>query len=276
MRELGVENLHIRPRHAYKWHHFVNKVYAIKAVEEQATTDAVAWVDSDVIFLDEPNELELRGEQFAASIPDDGIIGTKGPDDPNDPFWARCIALLGRDIDELPWVNTGFGNRIRFYVNAGLFSYARSSGLGAAFVDNVLRALEARTASNHTQVHLVEQVMLALTVFHLGLAWRVFPDTSNFPLVSGLPHHFDPEKLRNVDILHYHDSMSPAWWPRMIEALRPVHPEVYGWLAPLGAVQDPAPALVKPFREALRVYRGTQRRGYYARSGFTKSSSVVK
>jgi hypothetical protein len=275
MRELGIEHLQIRPRHPYVWHHYVNKAYAVRAVEEQVRSEIITWVDSDILFLHEPNELELReGEGFTACAPDLGMLGSQGSTDPHDPFWERCANLLGLRLDDLPWLTTGDGHRVRFYWNAGLYSYRRSTGFGREFLSDFERALRERICRNHLQVHALDQVILGLTVLRMGLGWRAFPDTSNFPVLSWLPHNYDPEKVRNVDILHYHDSMQPHLWEKLLATLRPHHPKVHEWLSGLGPVQE-TPPLTRGLREVLRVYRGVKRRAYYAKCGFTKGSQGV-
>lgn len=66
----------------------MNKPEAIAAVEERVTTQAIAWVDSDILFLRAPSGLELpNGIDFLASAPDVGVIGSTGANDPNDLFW---------------------------------------------------------------------------------------------------------------------------------------------------------------------------------------------
>ncbi len=57
--ELDVRLVRIRPQTRYVWHHYMNKAQAVMAVEERVDSEAILWMDSDIIFLREPNELEL-------------------------------------------------------------------------------------------------------------------------------------------------------------------------------------------------------------------------
>lgn len=275
--DLGVEHVRIRPQTRYVWQHFTNKAQAILAVEDTVETDAILWIDSDIIFLREPNDLELTADvDFLASAPDDGLIGSAGADDPYDAFWARCAGLIGRDVDDLPWLSTGDGQRVRFYWNAGLFVYRRETRFGHEFVSDFERAMGSGVARNHAQVHGMDQVMLGLTVLRLGLRWQALSDANNFPVISFLPHNFDAGKLAPVDVLHYHDSMSPELLPRLLDTIRPAHPEVAGWLEPLGPIRDPASRMQRLGREGLRATRAGRRRWYYARHGFTKGTRAVR
>ena len=275
--ELGVRHIHVRPQTRYVWHHYMNKAQAVMAAEAVTDADSILWMDSDIIFLREPNDLDLpEGVGFLASAPDTGLIGSHGSDDPHDAFWSRCASLIGRGVDDLPWLTTGDGHRIRFYWNAGLFVYRRSTRFGHAFASLFERAMVEGVARNHAQVHGLDQVILGLTVLQLGLDWRAVPDTNNFPVISFLPHNFDPHKVEPVDVLHYHDSMSPALLPKLLETLRPAHPDVAAWLAPEGPVVGLTSPTRRMARELLRLKRAGDRRWYYARRGFTKSMQAVR
>jgi hypothetical protein len=272
MAELGIRHLRVHPKNPYAWHHYMNKAEAIVAVEQQVTTEAIAWVDSDIIFLSEPVHLALPpGIDFLASAPDTGMVGSTGMDNPNDRFWQRCSALIGKNADELPWLDTGDGQRIRFYWNAGLYVYRRASRFGTEFLSDFKRFLDQRVARTHYHVHAMDQVVLGLTVIRLGLAWKALPVSSNFPVCSFLPDNYDASKVTDVTVLHYHDSMSPKLWPLLLTTIAPAHPRIHAWLKPQGPVVVPSSSFQRVAREAFRLTRGLYRRAYYLRSGFTKN-----
>ena len=277
MDELGIRHVRIKPKTRYVWHHYMNKAQAVMAAEQLVDSDAILWMDSDIIFLREPNELELSsGVDFIASAPDTGLIGSSGTDDPHDAFWSRCAGLIGRDVDELPWLTTGDGHSIRFYWNAGLFVYRRATSFGREFVSDFERAMVQGVARSHAQVHGMDQVILGLTVLRLGMGWKAVPDTNNFPVISFIPQNFDPVKVEPVDVLHYHDSMSPELLPKLIDTIAPAHPDVAAWLEQQGPVVDPSSRTTRMLREAFRIKRALNRRWYYARGGYTKSMSTIR
>jgi hypothetical protein len=272
MSELGIRHLRIHPNNPYVWTHFMNKAEAIAAVEAEVTTEAIAWVDSDIIFMREPNNLELPpGVDFLAIAPDAGVIGSTGVTDPNDTFWQRSAALIGKDADDLPWLVTGNGQRVRFYWNSGLYVYRRAARFGREYHADCKVFLDRHVARTHSQVHFMDQVVLGLTVVRLGLAWRALPDSSNFPVCSYLPGNYDAAKVEDVSVLHYHDSMGPELWAKLLETIAPAHPRIHAWLEPQGPVAAPPSLSSWAAREALRISRGVQRRVYYTRSGFTKA-----
>ncbi len=268
---LGVRHLELRAHHRYAWHHYLNKPRALAHVETLTSAETIVWLDSDVLCLREPVDLVLPPTvDFLASAPDKGIIGSSGHDDPNDSFWQRAARFIGRDVDELPWVDASTGPRIRFYWNSGVLAYRASTRLGREYLADCLRFLDEHVAGNHNQVHFMDQAVLGLTVLRLGLAWKALADCYNFPLLEHLDDHYDAARLAPVRLLHFHDCMLPPHWPRMLAALKEPHPAAHGWLAPQGPVSDPASAPWRLLREALRLERGLRRRIYYARSGFTK------
>lgn len=270
---LGVRHLDLRSRNRYAWHHYVNKPLALAKVETITSAEAIIWMDSDLLCLQEPFGLVLPPAiGFVASAPDKGIIGSRGQGDPTDSFWQRAATLIGRDVDDLPWVETSGGLRIRFYWNSGVFAYRASSGFGREYLADCLRFLDRRIARTHSQVHFMDQVVLGLTALRLGLAWRPLSDSHNFPLLDHLADHYDPTKLARVHLLHFHNTMLPEYWPRLLAALEQSHPEVHDWLAPQGPLTDPAAMHWRIVREVLRLQRGLRRRLYYARSGFKKQT----
>jgi len=275
MAALGIRHLVIRPRNPYAWHHYTNKVEALAAVEQQVATNVVAWLDSDIIFTREPRCLDLPSSvDFAASAPDTGVIGSVGGSDPNDRFWGRAAALIGKTVDELPWLDTGDGHRIRFYWNSGVFAYRRRTGFGTQYRSDMRAFLDGRVARTHSQVHYADQVVLGLTVLRLGLSWRQLDASENFPLCSWLPGNYDPAKVADVGVLHFHDSMSGGLWGRFLGTIAPVHPSVYHWLSPMGPVTVPRARLARAVRELLRASRGLRRKLYYSRSDFGKHTRI--
>lgn len=272
MSELGIRHLKLHPKNPYAWHHYTNKAEAIAAVEQETNTDAIAWIDSDILFMRAPDNLELSpGVDFLANASDTGMVGSTGEGDPNDLFWQRSAALIGKDLDELPWLETGDGHRIRFYWNAGLYVYRRRTNFGREFLSDLRLFLDQRVGKTHIQVHAIDQVVLGLTVIRLGLAWKALPDSSNFPVCSFLPANYDAAKVTGVSVLHFHDSMDPERWDKLLQTIAPGHPEIHAWLKPQGPVVIPAFTFGGIAREALRIGRGVRRKIYYSRSGFTKA-----
>lgn len=260
----GVEHVRFRARAPYLWQHYMNKPLAITAAVERASTPLVAWLDSDIVVVGEPTGL-LPGpdEDFVACARDRGGIGSSGPGDPRDAYWAHVCRVAGLDLDHLPWVHTEEeGDRIRMYWNSGVFVLRASSGMAEDYLDLNVALLDARvgTASNRHQYN--DQVALGLSVVRRGLRWRQLDHSLNYGVSRWHPD--DPDELATARIVHYHDSLEPDFFPELVRRLEARHPEVGAWMRALGPLVGDPP-LNRVARQALRAARSVRRRGYYRR-----------
>ena len=87
--ELNVEYRVIRERHPYQWFGMWNKMAALTHVEANTESEYVAFIDSDVLFVGEPDR--LVSADFSACVHPTKHLGTSGPDDPNEALWARPV-----------------------------------------------------------------------------------------------------------------------------------------------------------------------------------------
>ena len=262
-RQLGVRHERLPSHPRYAWYHYLNKPLALAAAESLTDATLLAWLDSDILCLDEPEGLALDPElDFAACVPDTGIIGTTGPGSPHEAGWRRLCRAVGVSIEELPWVHTDVGNeRIRLYFNSGVFSYRRGIGFSERYLQMCLGALDARSGFPGNGEHYTDQVCLGLCALQAGLRWRQLPHSHNFAVGSFLPAP-SPQGLRQARILHYHDAMDPHFYGSLLELLELTHPDVHAWAAGERPLTDPAPAPWRLVRQGLRVARGVPRRKY--------------
>ena len=262
--ELGVRNERLSSHPRYAWYHYLNTPIALNAAEGLSQADVLCWTDSDLLFLREPTGLLLDEDiDFIAGSTDNGIVGTTGPGAEHEDDWRRLCALLGIDIDELPWVTTHLEqDRIRMYFQAGVFAYRRDLGFSRFYLDMCTTALDQRFGFAHAGENYIDQVCLGLAVHEMGLRWRQLDPSHNFPMASYLGHADRPEELAAAHILHYHDSMSPPFWDTCLERLRPGHPEVHEWLSGQEPLVDGTAVPWRALGQGLRVTRGVSRRRY--------------
>jgi hypothetical protein len=99
-----------------------NRVAAAAHVEQQHPHDVLVILDSDTLFLREPNEVLLRPDVDVAVRPVDvkGMC-TSGPADPFDAYWRDLCRCCGVDYNQIPWTES-FADRCRIKAsyNAGL------------------------------------------------------------------------------------------------------------------------------------------------------------
>jgi hypothetical protein len=235
--DAGVIFRKIRPTNNHSWNAYINKPLALIDVQEQANTDAICWLDGDILVLDEPTEIApADDEDFTACVPDKNI-GTAADDDEFSPYWREACGVLGLSLQDLPWVTTHReGARIRLYFNSGVFAYRRSLDFGQRFLGDCRKLLDAKIASHESGIFFTDQVSLVLTMRKMNLRWRTLPHACNYAIGGKLEHLIDPAKLASAKILHYHDAMWPAFWPKLLNHLKPVRTDVYDWLASQGPI----------------------------------------
>src|SRR5437588_2729379 len=99
-----------------------NRVAAAAYIERMYPHEVLVILDSDTLFLREPNEILLRPNVDVALRPV-GLKGmcTSGPPDPFDTYWRDLCRCCGVDYDQIPWTQS-FADRCRIKAsyNAGL------------------------------------------------------------------------------------------------------------------------------------------------------------
>lgn len=242
---LSVEYLRFHSNSRYAWKGFLNKPYALAAVEERATTEAIGWLDSDLLILEEPDQLALQpGEDILACASECKGIGTTGPDDPLDSYWGEICKIVGIELDALPWITVEpEGQRIRLYWNSGVFVYRKSTGFATPLLEATLRVFDARLVAQGTNDYLrrrnLTQHILGMAALKHGMAWRSLPLSHHYNLSSATYDSWQQmELLQSARILHYHDAMWPSYWEDLMKCLTATHPSVAEWLAPMGPLKN--------------------------------------
>ncbi len=241
--KFNVEYLHFPSKNQYSWFKYLNKPYALIAAEEYSSNEFIGWLDSDLLFVGEPDQLILKdGEDFVACASDKNI-GTMGPDDPFEPYWKEVCQIVGVDMENLPWVTTQMeGKHIRLYWNSGVFVYRRKTGLAKHHLQASIQLLEARIAHQNAGIFFTDQVALGLAMMKMGLSWRALPFSHNYTM-SPLIHDqwYNQQQLKEARIIHYHDCMWSPFWPEFIKCLDATHTEVASWLNSQGPMKNEAP-----------------------------------
>ncbi|MBW4516565.1 MAG: hypothetical protein KME11_15250 [Timaviella obliquedivisa GSE-PSE-MK23-08B] len=266
---LQVQHLRFQSHNQYIWFNFINKPSALLAAEQHSTTEAICWLDSDLLIVGEPSELILQpGEDFLACASDKNI-GTAGADDPFDRFWQEIGRSVGINVDDLPWVTTEQEHqKIRLYWNGGILVYRRSTGYAKDYLHMCEQMLDAQMIDHNsaeigTGAFAHEQIAVGLSMFRMGLSWRALPYSHDY-IMSSRSHQecYQEELLRSAKIIHYHDSMWHWFWAEFIQCLKNTHPEVADWLAPLGSLTHPAPWHYRVMGKALKTKRKRQEAAY--------------
>ena len=265
-RRLNARYLPSRSRERYAWYHFMNKVRAVEVAErEMGDAELIAFLDCDVLVLDEPIEFRLdeNTDVTACTPPDASLASTTGPAHEREPYWRRMCDVLGMKIDDLPWVQTADGVTIRFYLAAGIFAFRRGCGLPRVFRETVTKMLDANLGIGANAEHWLEQASLGLSIVRGGLRWKRASQSHNFEIISLLRD--DRRSLADAKLLHYHDSLQPHAWNDFLQRLAAQRPEHLEWIRSAGPIANPSPLPSRALAEGLRVMRGIRRSAYRRR-----------
>jgi hypothetical protein len=259
-----VKYLYFQKNDKYAWNKFLNKPSALVAVEELAQTECIGWLDSDLLIVDEPDQLTLNQEESFLACASDKNIGTTGLQDPYEAYWQEICKCVGIDIETLPWIKTEQeGILIRLYWNSGIFVYRRSTNFAQHYLQTCLQLFDACLASHKSGFFFNDQVALGLTMVKMGIPWRGLPYSHNYGMGSKIHKDwYSEEKLKAAKIVHYHDAMWPAFWDTFIECLSQTHPPVADWLISIGSMKNQAPPAFRAVKKVIDFKRSRQELAY--------------
>jgi len=261
---LQVDYLYFQNRDRYVWDKFLNKPYAVLAAENYFQSECIVWVDSDLLFVGEPEQLILSDEEDFVACASDKNIGTNGIDDTNAPYWQNACQVVGLEIGSLPWVITEREQeRIRLYWNGGIFAYRRSTNFAQIYLDTCLCVYDSQVISCESGMYFHEQVSLGLAMLRAGLRWRSLNETHNYSFGSKtFEKWYCEEKLRTAKVLHYHDAMWDWFWDTFIDCLNKTHPDVADWAKTLGVMKNEAPIQWRFMKKLLDLVYQQQEKIY--------------
>jgi hypothetical protein len=260
-----VEYVRFYAKSSYSWFPYLNKPFALVAAEERTSSEYIVWLDSDLLFLDEPNQLILKeGEDFLSCAAYQSA-GTSGPDNPFEPYWQEVCRTVGLEIDDLPWMTTQMeGKRIRLYWNGGVLAYRRSTNFAKHYLQTCIQLFEARMVANFEAFTfgLHEQSAVSLTVVKRGLSWRDLHYSHDYAMSTQLRKWYKEEDLKAAKILHYHHFMWSDLWSEFLQRMRVTHPKVADWLDPIGPMKNEASIYCRSMSKILKDYRARQESAY--------------
>jgi hypothetical protein len=204
-----------------------NRVFAGGYAESHATTDFLIVLDSDTVWLDQP-ELPLDDDAAARPVDYKGSA-TGGPGDRFEAYWARLADICGMSLDRLPMVDSTIGNeRIRVSYNAGLTVARREKGIFRRCAELFRASLESGmrpyagaginvfASTGHvgeagSEFWGSSQAALTLAIWSLTDRVAHYPDWYNVPLhLIAADSDIDPRWLvRSPVHLHYHWMFAP-------------------------------------------------------------------
>ena len=253
LRRLNVEIAHLSRNDGMSWFQFLNKTCTLKFAA-QRYSGSIAWLDADIIALDEPNRL-ITIADFAASATDKNI-GTSNDNDLEAPYFRAACETVGVDFESLPYITTETEKvGIRSYWNAGVFAFKAASGLAETYDEFTRRLVVARVGSIHCGLYMSDQVALGLAAHKLSLTIDALPMSHN--------QHIQPDTAadilqsdNDIRLLHYHGCMWGAQsFQDMHEGLSMRNPEIGDLLERARPTLNDGSVTTKIYRKLLSLRR---------------------
>lgn len=203
-----------------------NRVAAAAYIEATRPHDLLVILDSDTLFLREPEAFSLPpGVDVAARPVDVKGITPSGPQDASETYWQALCRLCGVDYDSLPWTESFVDRqRIKANYNGGLIVARGGLGLMRRWADYFFASIRHglrpspgtgtfRAGAGWVEPEVARlwgsnQAALALAIWSTTRQVRELPATYNYPL-------------------HLHTQVEPAVAQTVFPALVHVH---YHWL----------------------------------------------
>jgi hypothetical protein len=201
-----------------------NRVAAAAYVEEIYPHEILVILDSDTLFLREPDQIRLPTDIDVAVRPIDvkGMC-TDGPTDPFDAYWRDLCRSCGVDYDDIPWTESFVDHhRVKASYNGGLVIVRGNLGILRRWADFFFASVRQRLTPYAEEWRLrsgvgwidsaasklwgSNQAALSLAIWSKTRRVQELPPTYNYPLHS---HHQIDQPIASVVFshlvhVHYH------------------------------------------------------------------------
>jgi hypothetical protein len=185
-----------------------NRVAAGAYIEEVYPHDILVVLDSDTLFLREPERILLPSDVDVALRPVDvkGMC-TSGPADPFDRYWRDLCRCCGVDYEEIPWTESFVDrHRIKASYNAGFAVVRGRLGILRQCADFFFASVRQRLTpyseewrfrsgggwvdSTASRLWGSSQAALSLAIWSNTRRVQELPPTYNYPIRQQLVRYF--------------------------------------------------------------------------------------
>jgi hypothetical protein len=192
------------------------RVMGASFVEQRSKADVLIQIDSDTVFLGEP-DFDLTDADMLARPVDVKGICTSGAGDVQDDYWRELCRLCGVSYDAIPWIETTVDrSMVRANYNGGLIVVRRDCGIFEKAEEIFRRIISARRHSHVCPAgpqrigsgHVspkgfmfwgTGQVALSLACTARNAKSVLLPPSYNIPL-----HFFDALRDKSLPPIHVH------------------------------------------------------------------------
>ena len=246
---------------------YANKNFAIAHVERTASHDTLVLLDSDTLFLREPDLFDLpRGVDVRVRPVDLKNISSSGQGDSFDSYWCELAKLCRVDLEKLPFIRCTLGGTvIRANYNGGLVVARANLGIFRRWEQNILAVHEAQLRPRPNDLWGSGQSTLAMAIHSATSQVEQLPPSYNYPL--HLHEKLDATQQiggsAEIVHLHYHWMFERGIWEDSAMAKPEFRwePAIRDWLSariPLARRESEspkAPATKRPTPSMRHLFR---------------------
>jgi hypothetical protein len=233
LERLGVELVVEELNKEHAANPIANKLYAGADGERRFGEETVVVLDSDAVFLNEPERLDLPAGTDAAASPAGKVSeGTTGPGHENEAYWEELYCLAG--VSDPPWIETALrGTRIRGFWNSGLVAARRTAGILGEWLDLFGRLAGEGHLPPSGRIDNLDQIALALVLSRRAERVHTLPWPYNYRITRRGRYRGPARRAQLDELVHVH-YMRSLYVEGFLERIDPplqVSSEQARWLA---------------------------------------------
>ena len=159
LKQFNVELYVAKNENPYAWFNYSNKVVAVNVAQRKAKTPCIAWLDSDVLFLNQPNGFMLNDEEdFLASL-DYFPPAVVEKELTQIPYWQSLCSILNVDFSNIPIVKNQLNNKSQhIYLSSGVMVWRKDTNFAIAYRDAFVKVMASKLAQHNGTFFTADQV----------------------------------------------------------------------------------------------------------------------
>ena len=262
----GVKHEKILLNTKYPDYPLANKPLLCAYAEQTIDADILVFLDSDLVFFSEPNELILSTEYDVGIRPEHHkMIGSEGAFDSNDAYWMNLYEIAGVNNINQFVTTTVDQKKIRAFWNSGIVAVRRNLGIFTAWKHTIEKLLEEGTSITKENWYF-EQSALSATICATTNKVFHFSPGYNYPIHS---HNLMPETERlnsfeEIVCIHDHlfrsrkEKYRERTWVKTLKWMRDFDCSTskYKWLYDYLQIHNSKPNLVQAALETVLFLPG--------------------
>lgn len=220
VRDMNVEYVEFDINSLVPTHGPSYKVHAAALIERQSNAASIAFLDSDIVIISEP-DLDLYDYDSAIRPVDVKGMCTSGDTDEYDPYWRNLTRICDVDYDDIPFITTTVDQSVvKASYNGGFVITRRSAGIFQATEDFFGRAVRSNLRPYAGRNHTIQtghgivsdigaeywgssQACLSLAIWGRHRSARLLTPAHNFPMhVEDYVQRYGSEA--ELIAVHYH------------------------------------------------------------------------